>query len=197
MSTRSCILRPGLEHESPSGRYIHADGYPSGVGKTLYHAIREHFQGDIAAALKLLIDDHPAGWSALAGADFTLKPGFTNFSVPKKYRHKDGSTDWTAFWNSPLQRRPRCYCHGQRHEERADLTLDKASSWGCEYAYVVSPESRKLYVLSSYTKDGDKMIGMCGMGDEDAAWKLLAEVDLDGEEPDWEKLDRADDEDEA
>lgn len=188
MSTRSFIGRPGLEFESPFGRYHHSDGYPSGVGATLYQAIRDHFKGDIEAALRYLINDHPAGWSCLVGADFTLKPGFSNFTTLKKYLNADGTTNWDAYFKSPKQRRPKCYCHGDRHEERHDLTLNNASAIGCEYAYIISPESRKMYVLSSYCEDGEKMIGMFGMGDEGAEWKLIGEVDLDGPEPDWDKM---------
>lgn len=218
MGTRSAILRPGITSEIPEGRYCHWDGYPDGVGAELFHAIRDHFKGDIEAALKFLIDDHPAGWSAICGRDWSLEPGFEddneevcvtcgrrNWEHYKQYYaprgvplppREPGADELgpAALFGHRFERdysRPRspeCYCHGSRSEEAWEITLQNAAGSGCEYAYVISPEKRVMYVLSSYCEDGEKMIGMFGMGDENATWKLLAEVDLDGNEPDWDKL---------
>jgi hypothetical protein len=214
MGTRSAILRVSEECDGvPRGRYCHWDGYPAGVGATLFDLIRNRFEGDVEAAIKLLIDDHPAGWSSICGVDWDQQPGFIEHSTcdvcgkaedkHKKYRKVPASRrrgpderevvsetvlGHTYTYDYGKKRRPLCYCHGDRREERHDLLLTEASSVGCEYAYVISPERRVMYVLSSYSGDGTKMIGMFGMGDEDATWKLLAEVDLDGDEPDWSKL---------
>ena len=41
----------------------------------------------------------------------------------------------------------------------------------------------------SYSQDGNKMIGMFGMGDENAHWKHLASINLDYDvEPNWRKV---------
>lgn len=65
MSTRSVIARIG-EHEGEfSGVYVHSDGYPTGRGPLLFQMIREEFKGDLKAALRFIIDEHPAGWSSL------------------------------------------------------------------------------------------------------------------------------------
>ena len=59
MSTRSLIARPtdgGL-----TGVYHHYDGYPSGLGQSLWHAIHEG--ADVETFRKQLIDDHPGGWA--------------------------------------------------------------------------------------------------------------------------------------
>lgn len=194
MSTRSAILRTLPDQEGPPfGRYHHSDGYPSGVGKALFHLLRGHFKGDIGAMLKTLIDDHTGGWSNIVDADFTLKPGWDNkrFDIKRK---PDGSYDWDKHRASAAYRRPACYCHGARHNGPHDLTLETAAGSGCEYAYVISPETRTMYVLSSYREDGTKMIGFFGMGDADADWRLLATVDLDGPEPNWDKVEGRDDE---
>jgi hypothetical protein len=48
-----------------------------------------------------------------------------------------------------------------------------------------------MIVLSSYRKNGNKMIGAFGMGDSNATWKVIGEIDLDGNEPaneQWEKV---------
>lgn len=63
MSTRSVIAR---ETEGGfSGVYHHWDGYPSGLGYTLYHVRNWVFAGDTNAMLVYLIDEHPAGWSTV------------------------------------------------------------------------------------------------------------------------------------
>lgn len=48
-------------------------------------------------------------------------------------------------------------------------------------------DGKVMFILSSYCEDGKKMIGMFGFGDENAEWKPIGRVMLDGDEPDWEK----------
>lgn len=73
MSTRSTIAR---EHGTGfKGVYHHWDGYPSGLGHTLFHLYRGHFKKNLRAMLRFLIDDHPQGWSTIVNADFTLPAG--------------------------------------------------------------------------------------------------------------------------
>ena len=43
-------------------------------------------------------------------------------------------------------------------------------------------------VLSSCCADGDKMIGMFGMGDPKAVWKEIGRVPLNEPEPDWDRI---------
>lgn len=48
-----------------------------------------------------------------------------------------------------------------------------------------------MVVLSSYCPDGEKMIGMFGMGDKNAKWKTIGEIDLNETEPTeakWDKI---------
>lgn len=214
MSTRSCIGRAKPSDRNPLVRYHHWDGYPSGLGATLYDLYRNQFHRDLDAMLKVLIDDHPAGWSTINGKDFDLEPAFEEhgngrcatcglpFSVHYKQYYGDDKIPLPR-WASKLPtyllanhqpltekgQQPECYCHGDRSETQdKPLTLSQAPSYGCEYAYVIDPETKIMRVLSSYSEDGTKMIGMFGMGDEDAEWRLLAEVDLDGPEPNWGKM---------
>lgn len=172
MGTRGFIGRPNLGLDGdPVGVYHHWDSYPTALGATLFAAIRGHFEGDIEAALRFLIDDHPAGWSTINGADLSQPSGFEERGFRTTGTH--------------------CYCHGGRSEEGWGLTLSKAAGSGCEYAYVISPETRTMYVLSSYTDGGAKMVGIFGMGDEDATWREIGRVDLDGAEPDWAAMEEA------
>ena len=89
----------------------------------------------------------------------------------------------------PTDSRPQCYCHGERHEPPHEAVTEKnAAAMGCEYAYVFDEKARVMHILSSYCKDGHKMIGMFGMGDKEAVWRLMTTVALDGPEPDWRSL---------
>jgi len=167
MGTRGVIARQTGEH-SFKGRYHHWDSYPTGLGATLYDLARTQFAGDVPRMLKVLLDEHPAGWSTINGADFSQPPGFEEDGFKTKGPH--------------------CYCHGGRHEDGFEHTEETASGSGCEYAYVFTDGGRML-VLSSYCEDGNKMIGFFGSGDENATWKIIGDVDLTSDTPpDWEKM---------
>jgi hypothetical protein len=173
MSTRGAIGR--LASEQPlrfSSVYHHWDSYPSGLGKTLWDLYHGHFKRDLEAMLRVLIDEHPAGWSSLNSADFTARPGF--------HDPLEGGAQ------QPVG--PACYCHGERQEEPWEVNERNAAGSGCEYVYAFS-DDRAMRVLSSYQRSGRKMVGMFGMGDQSAEWVVVATVDLDGPEPDWEETD--------
>lgn len=73
MSTRSVIAR-----KTPTGFtgvYHHWDGYPSGLGSTLFEVRKTIFAGDTGRMLKYLIDCHPAGWSTI-NADWSKPEGY-------------------------------------------------------------------------------------------------------------------------
>lgn len=170
MSTRGCIVR--MDGDRFEGRYHHWDSYPTALGATLFELFNGHFKRDLESMLKYLIDDHPAGWSTINNADFTMEPGFINRSGDdSKYKHG-----------------PECYCHGKRSEKPWVVTDENASESGCEYAYGFTPGSTVMRVMASFCDNGAKMIGMLGSGDPDAKWSMLADVDLLGDEPDWEKM---------
>ena len=182
MSTRAAIAR--LTQVSPvkwAGRYHHWDGYPSGLGLTLWQLYHGYFKCDLNAMLGVLLDDHLAGWSSLHAADFDQQPGFA-----EPMNSESASAD-----------RPQCYCHGDRQEEEWLVTDENASGSGCEWAYAFTSAKttdgnghNTMLVLSSYTPDG-KMIGYFGMGDDEAVWPVVAVVDLNGKEPNWEQIERA------
>jgi hypothetical protein len=74
MSTRAVIARTTDAGRTFRGVYHHWDGYPSGLGATLWRLYRGHFSGRADDMLQVLIDDHPAGWSNILGADWSLPP---------------------------------------------------------------------------------------------------------------------------
>jgi len=162
MSTRAVIGREAGEGKF-KGVYHHWDGYPSGLGATLLELRNGHFKSNTEAMLRFLIDDHPAGWSTINGADFNERAGYD----------EDG---------------PKCYCHGGRDEEGWEVTEENASGSGCEYAYVFTEDGQTMLVLSSYRNDRKKMIGMFGCGDENATWEIIGIVNLNNPEPDWKVM---------
>jgi hypothetical protein len=86
MSTRSEIFGP-----DGRGRYHHFDGYPSGVGATLWELYRHVFECNIGEMRKVLIDDHPAGWSTInvsVEGWKARKPGYVDISRNYKCSRK-------------------------------------------------------------------------------------------------------------
>jgi hypothetical protein len=127
VSTRSVIARPTPEGGF-HGTYCHYDGYPAHQGRILFDAVTDHFAGDIDAACRYLIDQHPAGWSVLHG-DFTISAGFRTGRHPQDLGNQ-------------------CYCHGDRQEPpRPPLTEQTARDAFIDYAYVLDAE--RLRVLTN------------------------------------------------
>lgn len=154
MSTRSVIARK--EQRGFTGVYHHWDGYPSGVGAMLYQLYNGHFNKDAKNMMHVLIDEHPAGWSNINGTDFSLQPGFIEF----------GSAE---------NKRPQCYCHGERHEKASGFIQMTGDNWGTEYAYAIDEEKATMHCYR-WSWEAKK-------------WHCFKVVDLNGPEIDWERFD--------
>lgn len=74
MGTRSIIAKP--VGDTWEGRYVHWDGYPTGVGKALFEAFGK-FES-VEAMREALIDAEPVGWSILCGVDLTQPARWTD-----------------------------------------------------------------------------------------------------------------------
>lgn len=81
MGTRSVIAEPW--GDGFRGRYCHWDGYPSGVGHSLFRAHSERFSGDTDAMVAYLVTDEAVGWSQLAGVDWSLPKGWYDRHDPE------------------------------------------------------------------------------------------------------------------
>jgi len=182
MSTRGGIVRLTSKEKEPItfiGVYHHWDSYVSALGKTLFNLNKGFFKGDTEAMLKVLIDEHQAGWSTINDKDFSLTPGYRNDDY-----NRPANVSLTDYLDS-LPKQPQCYCHGDRKEKAQVLTEKNASDCGCEYVYAFTGNT--MLILSSYCEDGHKMIGAFGMGDPNATWKVIGEVDLKGKAPRWDR----------
>jgi hypothetical protein len=217
MSTRSVIARK--TKSGFKGVYHHWDGYPSGLGATLFEVRNKVFGGDTARMLRYLIDQHPAGWSTI-NTDWQFPEGSRpdhntqickvcgrmNWEHYRQY-YKASFTDIPSEWERAGRPEPpegseiQVLGHQAQHDEQPtgpepfndgawEVTEKNASGSGCEYAYVFDGNGT-MEIQSSYHSGGDKMIGAFGVGDEKATWRTIAVVNLDGDEPDWDNLNKA------
>jgi hypothetical protein len=126
MSTNGCIARP-ISDVGFSGVYHHWDSYPTALAATLWSLYYGRYGGDVEVMTGELIDAHPAGWSTLNDADWSLPIGWSN-----------------AVYTDPLAPQPaRCYCHGDRSEDPNPIEVigGDASGWrGLRWAYVLHPQ---------------------------------------------------------
>lgn len=132
--------------------YCHWDGYPTGMGKTLWDNIQKYGQERV---LHRLLVEYP-GWSSLCGTDLfeddpvdrrDVDPGEYNGSVPE-------------------------YAHGIPHRNRADVEV--GDDMGAQYIYLFSPAG--VMTVIDLPFEGEMT--------------TLAMIDLNGEEPDWEMVER-------
>ena len=161
MSTRSVIARARGEGKF-AGRYVHCDGMPTSMGATLWTLLRGHFQDDLSAMLKYLIDAKHAhaGWSALVGKDFNLRPGYTWQKATA-----DGAK-YEVYSKRPDYRRPQSFA--SRPEDPYLFTeKDLEDGTHVEWLYAFDQEHRKLFVRDVSAKED------------------VAVIDLNGEEPNW------------
>ena len=163
MSTRSVIARIG-EHEGKfAGRYVHADGMPTSMGATLWSLFHGHFNNDLQKLLAYLIDapHAQAGWSALVGKDFRLKPGYTWQKATA-----DGAK-YEVYSKRPDYRRPQCFAGRPGEEPYMFTEKDFENGTDVEWLYVFDEAERKLFVRDVSAKED------------------VAVIDLTGEEPNW------------
>jgi len=125
------------------------------------------------ALTKLLIDDHPAGWSTINDADLTLAPGFTEDHEVRTSKSENG------------ERNPECFCHGDRAEEA--MPIDEMEDAGMEWAYVLDGETQTITVFER-VYNGQHGTGYFGLGPTPVEWAERIVVDIHGQEPDWEKV---------
>jgi hypothetical protein len=162
VSTRSVIARVG-EHEGKfAGRYVHADGMPTSMGKFLWESLHGHFKNDLQRMLAYLIDAKHAqcGWSSLVGKDLSLRPAYTWQKATA-----DGAS-YDVYSKRDDYRRPQCFA-GRNGEEPYLYTEKDMEGTDIEWLYVIDEQERKLFVRDVSAKED------------------VAVIDLNGEVPNW------------
>jgi hypothetical protein len=162
MSTRSVVGRTAEREGEFRGRYVHADGMPTAMGKTLWSLLHGHFKNDLSAMLVYLIDAKHAecGWSALVGKDFSLTPGYT-----WQQAIADGAK-YEIYSKRPDYLRPQCFA-GRPGELQYLFTGKDMKGTDVEWLYVFDETERKLFVRDVSANED------------------VAIIDLTGVEPDW------------
>ena len=215
MSTRAVIARPD-GNGGFVGSFHHWDGYPSGVGKTIFKLLRGHFRGNVTAMLRVLCDEHTT-WSTInsdwsqplnnapaSDEEACQTCGLLTWQHYRQYYEgrdvplPDGAREGVlVLGHGPKvalrKYGPECHCHNRdgsvSDSPESAITHNTASSVGCEYAYVIDAAKRTMTIAAAHIGDGEtRMVGMFGQGDPDAVWATLAVVDLDGPEPVWEQI---------
>lgn len=145
MGTRSIIAKEvGTNFE---GVYCHWDGYPAGLGATLYRLATGPFKGKLDKMLEVLIYNHISGWSSIVGWDG--KPenviGFDESERRQKEAREVAPHDYTAVRD--------CIEHcavfydGSRADPDAKLmTMRSLLNTWCEYLYTFDVEAETLEV---------------------------------------------------
>lgn len=192
MSTRS-----GIGFPTDTGmqlKYVHSDGYPSGVGRAIF---TNHEWMTVDEMRTFLFEAHPGSFSALAGADWRRECGFTEYPNGPRW---SGPNRWTDEAINDFYNKPACYCHGDRSENRdgaeqlimtfnADpenpgrfnLT-DGMRSLGLEYAYLIHHNGVEMHevIKESGWNDEDSYLILgpshfvswdCNLGDDE--WEAL------------------------
>lgn len=162
MSTRGMIARQN--GEGFEGVYHHFDSYPDGLGKTLWEQIQWRLQDEsiegVEKFVKILLDEHRAGWSSINEVDWSLAPGY-------------GSKG------------PQCYCHGERSEPANELITESTANWlFIEWAYVIDIEKQTFTIVEGCQRNG---IGN-NKSSDGYGYKIINTFPFSGEEPNWSKL---------
>lgn len=160
MSTRSNIAFLN-DNGTYTATYHHWDGYPTALGATLWSLYHEQFDRDVAAMRRILIDEHPAGWSTINDRDFSIEPGFWNLN----HVYQNGAYP---------DNRPLCYCHGDRSEtDSAHFTIDASTDPGQfeEWVYWLTVDGLGVSPV------------IWGRGPAEPTW-----FSWNGPEPNWEGL---------
>ena len=156
MGTR-CVIAE-THGKSWRGRYHHWDGYPTAVGKTLWDLYHGHFKKDLKAMLKVLLEDHPAGWSSI-NADWNKPIGYPPPKTSLGSEEKNG---------------PACYCHGDRTEEGTSY-ITQGEDAGQEWLYVIDAKKKTLTVHKCGY--GKKELGTFRLSGKEPDWKKLEKLD--------------------
>lgn len=148
MGTRSIVgLKTG---KGWFGRYVHWDGYPSGVGAAVWHIAR---RDGLAKATSTLLTEN-FSWSTLTA-------------------QKEPNTEEFGY-------DPECFVkgYGYKHADANfdDIITDDGDKWGTEWAYIISREGLRIYKVN-WENETNELITV-GWGDTKTAidWTFIDSI---------------------
>jgi len=194
MSTRSIVARKTGDGTF-SGVFVHWDGHPESVGKSLYDGYNGYFEHDLKRMERYLLDDHPAGWECLAKRDFSLEARYVSDAnrTVKWPESVDGEMEEEsdrkvmAYLTSDDERRPMCRCHGDADCSAETFTQKNRNLFWAEYLYILdtSPDGDVLMVCNQH-----KWVKTRTPLQKFGPWGIYYIVPLDGPEPNWDLVKR-------
>lgn len=159
MSTCS-IVGEYVSYPHFGGRYVHADGYPSGVGQTLFNEYQRAFKGRAASLLNILLAER-IGWSQLDRCDLTLD----------------------SVWPSDASRAPVSYSARGDVSELIHGEYRVSDSEGpnsdIRYGYVISPRTATLDVWKNGAA-GWLLLASVNLDGPAPVWSALDSATLSG-----------------
>ena len=174
MGTRSVVAFP--TDGGFKGRYIHWDGYPTGVGATLLMIVQ---RDGVEQALRVLTEEN-YGWSGLdddAPAEFeTVTHDQRQAFVAEHGRYPisdpgdgDGRFRLVEDYGTAYTT-----VSGQSSED--EWITDTGDDCGTEWAYVVYDDH--ITVLERVWNDGNHMTGMFGLGADvgEGIWRIIGDA---------------------
>lgn len=135
--------------------YCHLDGYPTGMGKTLWDNVQKYGQERV---LHRLMDEFDATWSSIVGTDFFEKE-------PENLREIDVLAPYEE--DGPMQYNPDI---GSISRNREDV--EKGRHMGAEYMYLFSPSGAMTVIKVGWEGELD-MLAMIDLSGEEPDWEKI------------------------
>ncbi len=127
MATRAAITRLSRVRGTFEGVRHNKKSKPQDLGKALFNLFHLTFERDLPRMLRFLIDEHPAGWDNIVGA---------NFGLPAGYKSTEGSG-------------PKCYCHGSSSASPKTITPETAGEEGIFWVYAFDEENDTMCIFQN------------------------------------------------
>lgn len=189
MSTRSCIAKP-RKKDGWEGVYHHSDGYPEGVGRTIWNLVKNRYKGDVAKFHKEIIDNNLDGWSALRvfHPDWGDPEALLNWDGESVIGVDDNMKRYKIEGTDPIIPIPISYKNDperSNNETECPCNETDGDPLFIEWVYVVKPDGLAIYANQSCKEDDPGSVKY-----DNCVFRhvFVQEIAWNDPEPDWEKI---------